>query len=586
MRFKNIKWICLILAVFLLGGCSPAGKLLSKTDESDLETKEEGKLIQMQSVKVGDVISFGAYDLNGSNDSEKEKLNWKILSVDKNMALMITTEGIDCKLYNTEAIETSWEKSSLRKWLNGTFLTNAFSAVEAERIVTTRFSSESKSSDQLTQDKLFLLSVSDAETYFSSDEERTCKPTPLAVENGAYVDTSTGTCSWWLRSSGSSADRAVLVTEHGGIDHSGESVYCDGNVVRPAMWINLDPDASNKELTIKDGDKISPSDSSSDTNKPDSTKKESEYTSNTPVYPSDAPLERPKKKENVVNILVIGNSCAYYFMDELEGMASAAGYSVNVYNAYYALSSGNQVDAHWSNLTIDKNNSDKNTYKFFKTAKGSRKQLVKSITLDAVISYTDWDVIVMNESVRPRKADTYEAMYKNTVSDAKRIYDNLKEKQPSAALFWYQGFSYEIGWTASNDESEYMTTKERQDKNHENIKLASKLICQQNKIGLIPVGDAWQLARANPVFGQHLTERWANGEHKEDHYHDGESGGQYLNACVFFECIFQRSCIGNTYFPVSVKELEHELTSEKVKLLQEVAHQAVAEIYGNDFANN
>ena len=249
-----------------------------------------------------------------------------------------------------------------------------------------------------------------------------------------------------------------------------------------------------------------------------------------------------------------------------------------VYNAYYSLSSGNQVDAHWSNLTIDKNNSDKNTYKFFKTANGSRNQLVKSITLDAVVSYTDWDVIVMNESVRPRKADTYAAMYKNTVEDAKRLYDYFKEKHPSAALFWYQGFSYEIGWTASNDESEYMTTKERQDTNHENIRLASKLICQQNKIGLLPVGDAWQLARLNPVFGQHLTERWANGEHKEDHYHDGESGGQYLNACVFFEGIFQKSCVGNTWRP------DYELSEELIAQLQQAAHEAVAECYGEDYA--
>ncbi len=303
-----------------------------------------------------------------------------------------------------------------------------------------------------------------------------------------------------------------------------------------------------------------------------------------PVMPTDTPLVRPAKKDDIVNILVIGNSCAYYFMDELEGMASAAGLQVNVYNAYYSLASGKQVDAHWANLTASKHDPAKDTYKFFKTAKGSRQQLGKSITLSGAISYTDWDVIVMNESVRPRKCDTYEAMYKNTVEDAKRIYDYVKDEHPRAALFWYQGFSYEIGWESSNDESEWMTTKERQDANHENIKLASRLICQQNEIGLLPVGDAWQLARTNPSFGQHLTERWHSGNHVEDHYHDGESGGQYLNACVFFEGIFQKSCVGNTFFPKAGGALEHELTQEKVAQLQAMAHSAVAAIYGDDFA--
>ncbi len=308
------------------------------------------------------------------------------------------------------------------------------------------------------------------------------------------------------------------------------------------------------------------------------------YISTDPVKPSDTPLPRPEKKENVKNILVIGNSCAYYFMDELEGMASAAGFQVNVYNAYYSLASGNQVNAHWDNLTIYKGDSAKDSYKFFKTADGVRKQVGRSITLAAAISYADWDVIVMNESVRPRKCDTYEAMYKNTVDDAKRIYDYIKNEHPQAALFWYQGFSYEIGWTASNDESEFMTTEERQKTNHENIKLASRLICQQNDLALLPVGDAWQLARANPSFGQHLTERWTNGNHIEDHYHDGESGGQYLNACVFFEGIFQKSCVGNSFFPTAGGEMEHPLNQSKINQLQKIAHQAVAEVYGNDFA--
>ena len=271
-------------------------------------------------------------------------------------------------------------------------------------------------------------------------------------------------------------------------------------------------------------------------------------------------------------------------MDELEGMARAAGLTVNVYNAYYSLASGNQVDAHWDNLTVNKNNTSKNTYKLYKTSNGSRKQLGSSTTLAGAISYTKWDAVIMNESVRPRKCDTYEAMYKNTVEDAKRIYDYIKAEHPQASLFWYQGFSYEIGWTSSDDESEYMTTKERQDTNHENIKAASRLICQQNDISILPVGDAWQLARANPNFGQHLTERWLNGNHKEDHYHDGESGGQYLNACVFFEGLFQKSCIGNTYFPKAGGEMQYPLNQDKVNQLQQMAHEAVAAVYGNNFA--
>lgn len=569
------RMICLLLVGILLGSLAACQRVSEDLDPigSDSQSKGEDGMKPFETVKVGDLVDFGSFEQDGKEG--KEKLSWRVLSVDGKKALLMTEKGIDSRLYHTEAIETSWERCALREWLNADFLAEAFGADEKALICRTQLSGDAGGS---TEDRVFLLSIAEAEEYLPSDEKRVCKPTSRAVQNGVYADDESGACAWWLRTGGSSPERAALVSESGKLDPSGESVYCEGNAVRPALWIRLDGKTENAGK-----DKNVPSAPSVTTKVPHTSKKPITLGSE-PVYPADTPLTRPQKKEKITNILVIGNSCAYYFMDELEGMASAAGLQVNVYNAYYGLSSGNQVDAHWSNLTVDKNNPDKNTYKFYKTAKGSRQQLGKSITLEGAITYTDWDVIVMNESVRPRKSDTYGAMYKNTVEDAKRIYDYLKEKHPSAALFWYQGFSYEIGWTASNDESEYMTDRERQNENHNNIRLASRLICQQNEIGLLPVGDAWQLARENPTFGQHLTERWQGGKRLEDHYHDGESGGQYLNACVFFEVIFQKSCVGNSFFPKAGGELEHALTAEKVAQLQEIAHCAVASVYGEDFA--
>ena len=199
-------------------------------------------------------------------------------------------------------------------------------------------------------------------------------------------------------------------------------------LIAMAMIVSFLMAGCTSTLQTSDPDtKENSSDVSSTMIKPTITTKNSTLSSGTTLYPTDAPLVLPPKNDHITNILVIGNSCAYYFMDELEGMAAAAGYQVNVYNAYYSLSSGNQVDAHWSNLTVHKNNLDKNSYEFYKTANGSRKKLSQSITLEGAINYTEWDVIVMNESVRPRKADTYASMYKNTVEDAKRVYDYMKE---------------------------------------------------------------------------------------------------------------------------------------------------------------
>ena len=58
-----------------------------------------------------------------------------------------------------------------------------------------------------TVDKIFLLSIDEAQKYLPSDEERKCTPTNYASSQGGATtirSTSNGnsTCWWWLRSPG------------------------------------------------------------------------------------------------------------------------------------------------------------------------------------------------------------------------------------------------------------------------------------------------------------------------------------------------------------------------------------------------
>ena len=61
-----------------------------------------------------------------------------------------------------------------------------------------------------------------------------------------------------------------------------------------------------------------------------------------------------------------------------------------------------------------------------------------------------------------------------------------------------------------------------------------------------------------------------------DGYHDGDiGGGQYLNACVWFETLTGKSCVGNAYRPA-----DYDLSEEKIAVLQQSAHEAVTTVYG------
>ena len=89
-----------------------------------------------------------------------------------------------------------------------------------------------------TQDQVFLLSITEANKYFSSDSARQCEPTDFAVANGAW-ESDSGICWWWLRSPGDTQNDAAIVGSDGDVDEYGNSVYFDYNAVRPALWIDL-----------------------------------------------------------------------------------------------------------------------------------------------------------------------------------------------------------------------------------------------------------------------------------------------------------------------------------------------------------
>lgn len=90
-----------------------------------------------------------------------------------------------------------------------------------------------------TQDQVFLLSITEANKYFSSDSARQCKPTEYAVAGGAYVSSSNGNCWWWLRSPGFDQGSAAFVNDGGDVDEDGIDVGYAYNAVRPALWIDL-----------------------------------------------------------------------------------------------------------------------------------------------------------------------------------------------------------------------------------------------------------------------------------------------------------------------------------------------------------
>ena len=193
-------------------------------------------------VKVGDIITFGCYPQTASG-TDSTPIEWIVLDRDGSWALLLSKYGLDAKPYNTKRVDITWEKCSLRKWLNGEFLNQAFSSEERSKIVRVKISNpdnttyKTKDGDD-TDDQIFLLSIDEAEKYFATGDARKTEPTAYARSNGVWTNDS-GYCWWWLRSHGLDRFRAAYVGGDGGVYGVGDGVGDDDDAVRPALWLNL-----------------------------------------------------------------------------------------------------------------------------------------------------------------------------------------------------------------------------------------------------------------------------------------------------------------------------------------------------------
>ena len=198
---------------------------------------------------VGDTIFFGAYEQDNDTSDGKENIEWLVLAKEDDRLLVISQYALDCRQYNTEYDFVTWESCTLREWLNADFFNAAFSDGEKAMIPTVTVSADknpdySTNPGSATEDKVFLLSITEANKYFKTAEERMCVPTSYAKAHGAYTSSDytkggAATCWWWLRSPGKYQEHAASVDYDGGVVSYGNTANFDRGCVRPAMWIDL-----------------------------------------------------------------------------------------------------------------------------------------------------------------------------------------------------------------------------------------------------------------------------------------------------------------------------------------------------------
>lgn len=193
--------------------------------------------------QVGQRIEFGTYEQDSIWDDkttrEKDPIYWIVLEKQDDRILVVSSLILDIHSYDeSDSDVVTWEKCSLRRWLNNTFINNAFNATERKLILEAEVPADKypdcdTDPGNATTDHIFLLSASEYLKYFTYDSISRFSDyaDTMSEDRGRYQ-------AWWLRTPGEDGQAKVFCDDGNMFD---ASWYRDPNGgVRPAMWISLE----------------------------------------------------------------------------------------------------------------------------------------------------------------------------------------------------------------------------------------------------------------------------------------------------------------------------------------------------------
>ena len=172
------------------------------------------------SFRLGNSVSFGSY--------QGAPIRWRVVDISGRMRMLLAEDVVLERAYNERRVDSWWQSVTLRKYLNGPFLQEAFSPEERRMILNTRRTNECNeqfytNGGSVTMDKVFVLSKRELDAYL-----------PEGEDDGRALGK-----WWWLRTPGDNLLAVTAVDADGSVYMHGINVNYTNGGVRPAMWILL-----------------------------------------------------------------------------------------------------------------------------------------------------------------------------------------------------------------------------------------------------------------------------------------------------------------------------------------------------------
>lgn len=268
---SRLRLLCLLTALLGLLG---AGQIWAENGTtSGTSSTHRGAVVGGTAANIGggqaDNLYFGTYQQSsdGNGGYNIDPIKWRVLENAGGQLFLLSDQNLDVFQYHTDWESITWERSTMRSWLNGygasenaggdsgtdytsdNFIGTAFSEKEQKAIAETTVVNDDNPNHNTdggnnTTDKIFLLSIAEASnsSYFADDASRISTNTAYVVDGGKIGGDmySAGKGDWWwLRSPGSSDHSAAGVAGNGDVDNAGVHGDDEDRAVRPAFHLDL-----------------------------------------------------------------------------------------------------------------------------------------------------------------------------------------------------------------------------------------------------------------------------------------------------------------------------------------------------------
>ena len=247
--------------------------------------------------------------------------------------------------------------------------------------------------------------------------------------------------------------------------------------------------------------------------------------------------------DKIIKILAIGNSFSQDAIEQyLFELAEADNIKVIIGNLYIG---GASLELHWNNAK-----DNKKAYDYRKINANGKNNTPNTSIADALAD-EDWDYISFQQ------VSSSSGIYDTYVTPLPLLFDYVKTRatNPDVKYILHQT------WTYSQDSNNKLFVNYNKDQMTMYNAIVDAVWRAKELAPIdivVPAGTAIQNGRTS-VLGDNFC---------KDGYHLEVNFGRYTAACAWFEAIFKKSVIGNSYKPDTVSDYEAEIA-------QYAAHYAV-----------